>query len=92
MITPDLIRKHASRLASVLDEATVKSHQRRSKKGKAFTVQQFERGGVFGMRKIGAIRSSEINKAAKRSGVSASTIRKRLAKHRKSLVRRRRRR
>jgi len=49
-LTKELIRKHKGRILSILneasmelDEVTVKSHQRRSKKGKAYTVKQFER-------------------------------------------------
>ena len=40
-LTPELIRKHIDRLVEA--KVTVKGHIRRSKKGKAFNVRQYER-------------------------------------------------
>jgi hypothetical protein len=60
MITLDLIRKHIRRLVEtdVLDEATVKAHQRTSKKGKVFTVQQHERKDLAGWNKLASTKVS----------------------------------
>lgn len=48
-LTQELIQKHKDRIKSVLDEARVKAHTRRSKTGKSYQVKDFERKDKSGM-------------------------------------------